>query len=197
MNGIEKITQRIGADTQAEIDELLSAARAEADKIAEKYKAQADALAADLKAKNEKAAAERQERLVSAAQMESRKQALAAKQALVEAAYEKALDTLCQLPDAQYTEMVAELLAQAAPSGRGTVVFAAGERERIGAAAVEKANQKLNGGKLTLAEETRPIRGGFILLDDRMEVNGTFETLVRLQKAEISGAVAKKLFPEE
>lgn len=47
---------------------------------------------------------------------------------------------------------------------------------------------------LTLSEETRPMRGGFILKDQKVEVNCTFDTLVRLQKAETAGAVAKKLF---
>ena len=46
---------------------------------------------------------------------------------------------------------------------------------------------------LTLSEETRPMRGGFILKDQKVEVNCTFDTLVRLQKAETAGAVAKKL----
>ena len=196
MNGIEKITQRIDADTQAQIDEVLNRAREEAAKIAGKYQAQARAEAMELAAKNEKAAAEREERLVSAAQMESRKTALAAKQELVDKAYEKALQALCAMPDKQYTETVAALLAEAAPSGKGTVVFSAETRKRIGKAAVDLANEKLKGGKLSLSEETRPIQGGFILLDEKMEVNGTFETLVRLQKAETAGAVAKKLFPE-
>ena len=47
---------------------------------------------------------------------------------------------------------------------------------------------------LTLSEETRPMRGGFILKDQKVEVNCTFDTLVRLQKAETAGAVAQKLF---
>ena len=34
MNGIERITQRIGAEAQAEIDRVLGEARAEAEKIA-------------------------------------------------------------------------------------------------------------------------------------------------------------------
>ena len=47
---------------------------------------------------------------------------------------------------------------------------------------------------LTLSEETRPLRGGFILKDQMVEVICTFDTLVRLQKAETAGAVAQKLF---
>ena len=49
-------------------------------------------------------------------------------------------------------------------------------------------------GMLTLAEETRPIKGGIILSDGDVETNCTFETLVRLQRENISGEVVKVLF---
>ena len=196
MNGIDKIIQRIEADAQAEIDRILNAAKDQAEEIAELYQGRADAEAAELKARNEKTAAEREDRLVSSAQMEVRKTALAAKQQMLEKAYTQALDKLCSMPDAQYIETVADLLTQAAPGGCGQVIFAPAEKERIGAAAVAKANEKLGTGKLVLAEETRPIRGGFILASGKVEVNCSFDTLVRLQKNETAGAVAKLLFPE-
>lgn len=195
MNGIDKIIQRIEADAQTEIDRILNAAKDQAEEIAELYQGRADAEAAELKARNEKTAAEREDRLVSSAQMEVRKTALAAKQQMLEKAYTQALDKLCSMPDAQYIETVAALLVQAAPKGTGKVIFAPAEKERIGKAAVEMANEKL-GGQLTVAEETRPIRGGFILSDGKVEVNCSFDTLVRLQKNETAGAVAKILFPE-
>ena len=47
---------------------------------------------------------------------------------------------------------------------------------------------------LTLAEETRPMDGGFILSDGAVEVNCTFDTLIRLQRGALSGEVAKVLF---
>ena len=196
MNGIEKITQRIQADAQAEIDRILEDAHAEAAKLTAGYESQAAAEASELSAKNQKAAAEREERLVSTAQMEARKVGLAAKQEMVEKAYALALEKWCSMPEEKYIQTVADLLAQAAPNGRGSVIFAQEERERIGAAAVRAANEKLHGGKLTLAEETRPLKGGFILSDGKVEVNCSFDTLVRLQKAETAGAAAKKLFPE-
>jgi V/A-type H+-transporting ATPase subunit E len=196
MNGIEKITQRIDQDTQAEIDRILTEARTKAAETTAGYQAQAKAEAADLAAKNEKAASEREERLVSVAQMEARKVSLAAKQEMVDRAYVLALEKLCAMPDASYIKTVAGLLVHAAPDGRGEVIFAPETRERLGAAAVAQANQLLSGGKLTLSKETRPIRGGFILKSGNVEVNGTFETLVRLQRAETAGAVAKQLFPE-
>jgi V/A-type H+-transporting ATPase subunit E len=47
---------------------------------------------------------------------------------------------------------------------------------------------------LTLAEETRPMDGGFILSSGQTEVNCTFDTLIRLQRSELAGQVAKVLF---
>lgn len=195
MNGIEKITQLIESDAQAEIDRILGAARAEAAETAARYREQADAEAAELAAKNQKAAAEREERLVSVAQMEARKVILGAKQEMVEKAYIRALEKLCAMPDEQYVAVLADLLVQASSSGHEEVVFSPEDRERVGKAAVEKANAA-SGKKLTLSAESLPIKGGFILKDKNVEVNCTFETLVRLQKAETAGAVVKKLFPE-
>jgi V/A-type H+-transporting ATPase subunit E len=193
MNGIEKITQRITADAQAEIDRVLGAAKEQAAQITARMTAEADAVAAELAAKNEKSAAEHEERLVSAAQMEARKVQLAAKQEMLEKAYELALEKLCAMPAEQYTAVLAELMVKASSTGTEAVIFSAEDREKVGKAAVEKANAA-SGKQMVLSDETQPIRGGFILKDQNVEVNCTFETLVRLQKAETAGAVAKKLF---
>lgn len=193
MNGIEKITQHIQADAQAEIDRVLSEARAQAAEITAGYKAQADAEAAQIAAKNEKAAAERKERLAGTAQMEARKLALAAKQEMVEKAYDLALKKLRAMPPEKYTSVLAELLAQASSTGTEEVIFSPKDRETVGKAAVEQAN-KAGGKKLKLSGETRAIQGGFILRAENVEVNCAFDTLVRLQKAETAGDVARKLF---
>ena len=193
MNGIEKITQRITSDAQAEVDRILGDAREEAARISANYRAQADAEAQELDAKNERAAAEQEERLISAAQMKASRFLLAAKQEMVEKAYIQALDKLCAMPKEQYVDVLAKLLVEASSNGKEEAVFSKEDREQVGKAAVEKANQ-LSGKQLRLSEETQPIRGGFILKDKNVEVNCTFETLVRLQKAETAGAVVKTLF---
>ena len=63
MNGIEKITQRIQSDAQAEINAVLTQAREEAAQITARYEAQAQVETTELRAKNERSAAEREERL--------------------------------------------------------------------------------------------------------------------------------------
>lgn len=197
MNGIEKITRRIDEDEQAAIDSLLTAARKQAAQIDARFQAQADAERADLHARNERNAAQHEERLVGIAELEARKSALAARGEVVERAFALALDKLCALPDEQYIGVVASMLTKAAPDGKGTVLFSEQDRSRIGEQAVAEANRLLGGiGALTLSQETRPLRGGFVLVHGKVEVNCGFETLIRLAKGEMAGEIAKNLFPE-
>lgn len=49
-------------------------------------------------------------------------------------------------------------------------------------------------GMLTLSEETRPMKGGFVLVDGDVEVNCAFETLVRLQREKLEKEVDQVLF---
>ena len=193
MNGIEKIIRLIQSEAQAEIDAVLEKARAEAAEITARYQKQSESEAAELEYKNKKQAAEREERLISVAQMESRKVTLQVKQDMVEKAYALALEKLCSMQEDQYIEVLKQLILKASVSGREEVIFSAEIREKIGKTAVEQVNQA-SGRNLILSEEIRPIPGGFILKDGNIEVNCAFDTLVRLEKAETAGMVAKKLF---
>ena len=50
-------------------------------------------------------------------------------------------------------------------------------------------------GMLTLSEEARPMAGGLILRDGRVETNCSFEALIHLQREALAAQVAKVLFP--
>ena len=89
---------------------------------------------------------------------------------------------------ARANEMLAAAAAPDLPSASGKVGEILG-KVVAGVSAIAQGT-----AMLSLSEETRPMRGGFILKDQNVEVNCTFETLVRLQRAETAGAVAKKLF---
>ena len=192
MNGLERITSRIEAEAQSEIDGILDAGKAETQRIVDGWRARIDEESRALAAKNEKAAAEREERLKSAAEMDARKTILAAKQEMVEAAYNLAIEKLCKLRGEKKIQLLADLLTRASSTGTEEAVFSAADQED-GAKAVEKANAA-SGKKLKVSKDSAPIRGGFILRDRNVEVNCAFETLVRLQKAETAGDAAKILF---
>lgn len=143
MNGIEKITQQIGADARAEAEAILAKARAEADAITDDYARRCEKAAADAAAKGKAAAAQREERLASVAGMEARKAALAAKQEMVTKAFDLALEKLCALPEDQYVDLLASLAVKASATGQEQVILSQKDRSRVGKAVVMKANELL------------------------------------------------------
>lgn len=226
MNGIDKITQRIGADTQAEIDRILADAAVQAEAAADKFRTQAEAEDRDLLAKSERAAAEREERLVSAAQMEARKTLLTAKQEMVERAYQRRWKSSvpcrrnsmrscwrrcwCGRPPPDGRRLSSPRRIGRAPArrcGRANELLAkeAAPELPLGDGVVANLLNKVAAGvsafaqgtaMLAVSEETRDISGGFILKDGRIEVNCTFDALVRAEREQTAGEVAKLLFPE-
>ena len=194
MDGIEKITGRIAADASQEIAAIQAEARRQADEIAGRYEAQARRESEDILARGRRAADERVERLASVAQLDARKLELAAKQEMLSKAYDLALEKLVNLPDKDYVTLLANLAVKASSTGKEAVIFSQKDRTRYGKQVVTQANERLKDGHLTMSEQTRPIQGGLILSDGDVEVNCTFETLVRLQRGEMDREVAKVLF---
>ena len=136
------------------------------------------------------------ERLASVAQLEARKLELAAKQEMLSKAYDKALEQLLNLPDQEYTALLADLAVKASSTGQEAVILSQKDRTRFGKQVVTLANEKRKDGRLTLSGETRSIQGGLVLSDGDVEVNCTFETLVRLQRGELDREISKLLFGE-
>lgn len=194
MDGIEKITQRIREDTQREIAAIEAQAQEKAQAIRDQYAQQARQESAAILARGEKSANQRLERLESAAGLERRKLELAARQQVLGEAFALALDKLCALPEEEYIALLAALAAKAAQSGREQLIFSHKDRARVGKQVVMAANERLGSGALTLSEQTRPIRGGFVMSDGDVEVNCAFETLVRMQREKLEKEVADILF---
>lgn len=196
MNGIEKITGRIASDAAQEIESIQAEARRQAEEITARYAGQAERESLELLERGRRSAEERVERLASVAQLEARKLELAAKQEMLSKAYDKALEQLLNLPDQEYTALLADLAVKASSTGQEAVILSQKDRTRFGKQVVTLANEKRKDGRLTLSGETRSIQGGLVLSDGDVEVNCTFETLVRLQRGELDREISKLLFGE-
>jgi V/A-type H+-transporting ATPase subunit E len=196
MNGVERIRERLNEEASQEINEIIQKAKAEAAKIKANYKAQANEESKVIIARGKKAAEERKERNARVAVLEAKKVTLAAKQAMISKAFDRALEQMCDLPEEQYIELLAGIAAKAAESKRESVVFNKKDRNRVGKAVVTRANELLGDGRLTVETDAREFTGGLILSSGDIEVNGTFETLLHLRKAELAAEVAHVLFDQ-
>lgn len=143
MNGIEKITARIETDMKAEIEAILKDGEARAAQIKAEYQAKAKAETAAAAEAGRIAAERQKERLESAAKMDAKKVLLAAKQECLDEAFANAKKKLTSLSDEEYVELLAKLVVRSAKTGREELIFNAGDRERVGAKVVSKANSML------------------------------------------------------
>jgi V/A-type H+-transporting ATPase subunit E len=194
MKGTEKIIAHIQADAAAQADAILAQAEKQCAEIREGYERRAkDAYAEKIRA-GVKANQDRLESVERLARMEGRKSVLALKQDMVSKSFDMAVDKLVELPEEQYVALLAKLAAQASVTGDEQVVLNARDREKIGPAVVAAANAKLNGGKLTLSDETGAFKGGLLLRRGSIEANCTVELLVELCRGEMAAELAKVLF---
>ena len=140
MDGIEKITGKIAADTQAEVDAVLNEARAQAADILAGHEARGRAEAEAVLAKGRRAAADREERLVALTQLECRKAVLEAKQEMIGEAFRLAEEKLTSLPREEYAALLAGLAVRASATGREELIFSPEDRETVGLQVAAAAN---------------------------------------------------------
>lgn len=195
MNGIDKIKQRIAQDLQQQSDAIRQKAEEEARDILARYAQQAQTVEEEILRRGERDARELEERLAGAAHMEDGKARLAVKQEMLDQAFALALDKLCALEGEDKLTLLTRLTLEAARTGREQVYLAPADREGIGEALIQRANAQLDQGALTLASESRPIRGGVILSDGAVESNNSFESILRLAREGMAGDIVKRLFP--
>lgn len=199
MDGIEKITDRIAADTAAEIAAVQQQTQEAAASIAEHYALEAEQAANDILSRGKRAAEEKAAQMLSGAELRAKKERLAVKQELLSEAFALALKRLCELPEDAYISLVAKLAADAASTGEESLVLSPADRSQYGKKIVSQANTLLKAdgkhAKLTLDEETRPMRGGVCVKSGKIEDNCSLETIVHLMQEEVSADMAAILFP--
>lgn len=198
MNGIQRIIDRIEADAAAERAQIAAEAEARCAEIEAAYAQTAQVEYLKIIADGKLAAKQQLERLSGAQATEAKKQVLAVKQEMVLKAFNHAAQLLSELPDEQYIPFLARLSSQASRTGAEMLVFSASDAARIGEAVKDEANTLLcregKPAQMTVSAETRPIRGGVIILNGDIETNCSIEALIANLRNALSIEVVEKLF---
>lgn len=216
MKGIEKMTALILDEAKAAADAVLAEAEREAETILSDYQSRADSDRAAETAGADLEAAQRIERAEASAQQIRRNTLLAAKSALLDAAFGSALDRLVNLPDGERLALYTAIFGNAVQDQLAAEKTAAandvyGEytvpdtytlllSQRDLAAVGEKfhaaASDKLKsaGKTLILSERTVPIAGGFVLVCGDVELSCTLSGYMEQIRSQIEGEVCQILF---
>jgi V/A-type H+-transporting ATPase subunit E len=189
------------------ITKILSDARAQAEAITKQAEQREAAEAAKLdeelarfeqetKTLADKAGEDERSQRLAVARMEAAKEYATAKAALLDEVFVQALQKIEKLPDGEYRELMAKLMAEAAETGEEKVLPGRNDA-RIDAKLVADVNARLKGkGKLALAEEKQHFSNGFLLQRGKVRTNVSVDVLVGQARKDLEIEVAKELFSD-
>lgn len=186
------IKNKIQADANAEAEQIIENAKAQADEIQRETDSQIQDIKANYKERFNKEKPEILNRREIVAKLDVKKIELGVKQSLIQDAFDEAQKKLSSLSKDKYQDFVEALLEQAVETGQEELFLGESEK-KITKAWVDSYNQK-KGYQLVLSSEKLPIAGGFILKNEKISTNCSFEMLLSWIREDLEADVVKRLF---
>ncbi|MGE4282610.1 MAG: V-type ATP synthase subunit E [Clostridia bacterium] len=198
MAGAEKIKERILEEARLLAQENLDQAKKEAAGVVKAAKKEAEQKKAFIIEKAQKEAVERKKRLIAVAELEARKQKLQAKQEMIEETFIKTLDMLNKMPADKYRGILMDMILSVVHTGKEEIVISNDDVQKLGSDFALDVNKKLTErgltGNIILSIQKRSINGGFILKTGDIEINNSFDAIIRMQHDELETEIVKALF---
>ena len=198
MKGIEKITARIAADAASEIGAVRAESERRCSEIRAEYDKKAQETYEGILRSGMKDAEQFASRIERTAQLDAKKEILGLRQEMVSEAFRLAEQKLAGMPEEEYLAFLTRLALEAVSTGTEELVMNEAQRDTLGeklAAAVNAARKEAGkNGEVTVAQDTREITGGFILRQEKVEVNCTLDLMLELIRNEVAAEVARVLF---
>ena len=198
MSDVKNLTSKILKDAEERKESILKAANEERAKIIAKKEAigKQEEEAMIEKAKNE--AKTRHERIVSGAELKARNEKLAAKQSVIDSVFNQSIEELCKMSDDDMKKFIKDMILNSDITGDEKIILNQKGKSLLDKSLLNTINSELkaNGkkGELTVSDEVRTFKGGFILEKDGIEINNTFEDLVNSSRDDLEFEVANVLF---
>lgn len=195
MEGMERIRESILAEARTQAEAIIKEAEDKVKEMEIQAEKRAEELTKNRLERAEVEAQEAQKRMLSMAELELKKQSLEAKQSIIDQAFDKALVKLNNLPEEKYAAMIVSALGSVGIKGGEELIVPLKDREKFQKGLLKKINDKL-GFELKLSDEDRGIQGGFIVKVDGVEINNSFETLLRMEREKVESEIADILFQQ-
>jgi V/A-type H+-transporting ATPase subunit E len=189
---LSDIKAKIEADARAEAGEILAAAQAHVGAIKRETEEEIRIMADLQKARLEKETPEILRRREIVAKLDVNKEDLSARRGLIDEAFETTKAKMAGMDGNAVKRFAEALLAQAVETKDETLVVGRGEKN-LDADWLKAYNEK-SGSNLKISEEKSPIVGGFILRRGLVDVNCSWEMLIRTAREELEAETVKRLF---
>ena len=208
---ISKIIAKIDQEAKEKAERILGEARSKVDQTLKEAKKEAEYARARILEKAKQEGLAKRRGIVSLASSEARKLVLAEKQAIIQEVYQSALENLKEMSIEDYRRYFKKMLLGLCESGDETIILSPQDSERITPEFIQEVNRQIAGGKgkprkilkgsiwgekggLSISDETRPMAGGFVLKRGKVEIDNSFDSLVRFVREQTEPEVIAILF---
>lgn len=200
MDNVSLIIEKILKDAEEKKDEIIDKAMSESRKIEADYDDQIAEIKEQAARKNEELLYRTEKRALVAANLESRNRLLDAKQMYIDKAFENAISRIHGMSKDEKISLLVGLAKDAVVTGSEELIFDSEYLDEYGKAVVDDANKQLKSehkeAYLSLSSETRPVGLGFIVRDEKTEVNCSLEKLILEYRDVLDSQIADILFED-
>ena len=193
MSNVKNITSKILKDAEAGKENILAAAEEEKNKILSKKASAANEIAQEILQKAEADAKSKKERVISSAKLKVRNNKLAAKQEIIDEVFEKSINKLTELSKEQFLNFVKNSILSMNLTGKQTLILNETGLKFVDDSFIDELNKESK-ATIALSKTAGNFKGGFILENNGIEINSTYEALVSSLRDELEFEVAKVLF---
>ena len=186
------IKAKIKNDSQAQIKALEAENDEKVREISRKVNAEIKAVQDTYAARLAKEEPEVMKRREIVAELDAKRVDLGVRQRLLGEAFAASLKQLVELAPDKYVKFADKLMAQAVSTGH-EVVFVGKNEKHLDQRWLDGYNAS-HSTSLTLSAERLPIAGGFVLRNDKIDTNCSWEMLLTDARADIETEVVKRLF---
>ena len=192
---LEHIVQKITADADEYVADVIGKAMEEAKTVTQEYEATAEKEYNQIVDSAHEKANEVVHRANAQGVKEKRINIITAKWEYLDNVFSTAIQLMCELPkDVQVRFLTG--LVQKYQRSDAELIFNAADRERLGPDVIIALNSIRGSHKVTLSESTGNFSGGLILKEANVEANLTYEAIVASEREQLEDEVSAILFSD-
>lgn len=196
MSDITKLTDKIKADAEKKYQLQINEAKKENENQERIRRSQLEEELAERMAFYEKEKRTAMFLEISDVHIQSRNKVLAAKQAVLDELFAEALVRLNQMDTPAFVRFVENGMQQANLSGDIDLILGEKTANLLDDAALAKLQASVTNGQLHVAAKKLPHKGGFLLRQEAIELNFTFDALLDANKEELSNTLLQMIFEQ-
>lgn len=197
MTGLEKILKHIEEDAAVTANAIIAEAESKAKEITALAYAEGEKKRLEIEERSKLDVKSCLSRAESAALLQEKKIILNAKQDIINDVILRAKESVLELPDKEYFDVILKMVKKHALGQAGQISFSQKDKNRLPQDFEDNlrtALAEIKGAKLTISEKTCDIDGGFILVYGDVEENCSFNALFFAAKETLQDKVCKLLF---